>query len=107
MLDAVHENLPTPKDDNNRYTFGSIGDHNIVAVCLPAGITGTNSAATVAKDMLRSFPVKIGLMVGAGGEEWSRKTDIRLGDVVVSQPEGIHGGVVQWDFGKMGSGQGR
>jgi nucleoside phosphorylase len=30
-----------------------------------------------------------------------RSADIRLGDVVVSQPNGMHGGVVQWDFGKM------
>jgi nucleoside phosphorylase len=104
ILDAVHETLPTPKDDDNNYTFGSIGDHNIVAACLPAGIIGTNSAATVAKDMLRSFPIKMGFMVGVGGGVWSRKTDIRLGDVVVSQPEGVYGGVVQWDFGKMESG---
>jgi nucleoside phosphorylase len=104
MLDAVHENLPTPKDDDNSYIFGSLGDHYIVAACLPAGITGTNSAATVARDMLRSFPIKMRLMVGVGGGVWSRKTDIRLGDVVVSQPEGVHGRVVQWDFGKMESG---
>ena len=32
---------------------------------------------------------------------WSEKHDVRLGDVVVSQPEGQHGGVVQWDYGKM------
>lgn len=104
MLDDVHEALPTPKNDDNSYTFGRIGDHNIVAACLPAGMTGNNSAATVAKDMLRSFPIKIGLMVGVGGGVWSKKVDVRLGDVVVSQPEGIHGGVVQWDFGKMESG---
>jgi nucleoside phosphorylase len=101
MMDAVHETLPTSKDDDNSYTFGSIGDHNIVAACLPVGMIGTNSAATVAKDMMRSFPIKIGLMVGIGGGIWSKKVDIRLGDVVVSQPEGMHGGVVQWDFGKM------
>jgi nucleoside phosphorylase len=104
MLDAMHETLPTRKDDDNSSTFGSIGDHNIVATCLPAGTIGTNSAATVAKDMLRSFPIKIGLMIGVGGGVWSRKTNIRLCDVVVSQPEGVHGGVVQWDFGKMESG---
>jgi nucleoside phosphorylase len=104
MLDTVHETLPTPKDDDNNYTFGSMGDHNIVVACLPAGITGTNSAATVAKDMRRSFPIKMGLMVGVGGGVWSKKTDIRLGDVVVSHPEGAHGGVVQWDFGKMENG---
>jgi nucleoside phosphorylase len=98
MLDDVHEALLTPKNDDNSYTFGRIGDHNIVVACLPAGMTGNNSAATVAKDMLRSFPIKIGLMVGVGGGVWSKKVDVRLGDVVVSQPEGIHGGVVQWDF---------
>ncbi|KAH8722805.1 hypothetical protein GQ44DRAFT_657694 [Phaeosphaeriaceae sp. PMI808] len=103
MLDEVHEILPTPKNDENSYTFGRIGDHNIITSCLPAGMKGNNLAATVAKDMLRSFPIRIGLMVGVGGGVWSRKVDIRLGDVVVSQPEGIHGGVVQWDFGKMES----
>jgi nucleoside phosphorylase len=104
MLDEIHEAPPTPKDDENSYTFGRIGYHNIVAACLPAGITGNNSAATVAKDMLRSFPIKIGLMVGVGGGVWSQKMDIRLGDVVISQPEGSFGGVVQWDFGKMEAG---
>jgi nucleoside phosphorylase len=104
MLDDVHEALPIFEKDENSYTFGRIGDHNIVAACLPAGMTGNNSAATVAKDMLRSFPIKIGLMVGVGGGVWSKNVDVRLGDVVVSQPEGIHGGVVQWDFGKMENG---
>lgn len=104
MLDQVHEPLPPLKGDDNSYTLGQIGIHNIVVAALPAGMTGNNSAATVAKDMLRSFPIKIGLMVGIGGGVWSRKTDIRLGDVVVSQPEGTHGGVVQWDFGKTEKG---
>jgi nucleoside phosphorylase len=101
MLDEEHETLPTSKHDDNSYTFGRIGIHNVVTACLPAGLTGNNSAATVAKDMLRSFSIKIGLMVGIGGGVWSEKVDVRLGDVVVSQPEGEHGGVVQWDFGKM------
>lgn len=104
MLDEEHEPLPTPKSDDNSYTFGRIGEHNVVAACLPAGVMGNNSAATVAKDMLRTFPIKIGLMVGVGGGVWSNKVDVRLGDVVVSQPDGTHGGVVQWDFGKMETG---
>lgn len=37
-------------------------------------------------------------MVGVGGGVPS--TDVRLGDVVVSQPHKEHGGVVQYDFGK-------
>jgi hypothetical protein len=62
---------------------------------------GNGPAAIVAKDMQRSFPITFGLMVGVGGGVWSKKDDIRLGDVVVSQPTGAHGGFVQWDFGKM------
>jgi hypothetical protein len=54
--------------------------------------------------MERSFPIKFGLMVVIGGGAWSKKTDIRLGDVVISQPEGSHGGVVQWGFGRMENG---
>jgi nucleoside phosphorylase len=104
MLDDKHTPLPNVKGDDNSYTLGSIGIHNIAVACLPAGMTGNNSAATVAKDMLRSFPIKVGLMVGVGGGVWSKKVDMRLGDVVVSQPEGTHGGVVQWDFGKMEKG---
>ena len=43
-------------------------------------------------------------MVGVGGGVWGKKDDIRLGDVVVSQLTGIHGGVVQWDHGKVEQG---
>ncbi|TKA67719.1 hypothetical protein B0A55_08988 [Friedmanniomyces simplex] len=62
---------------------------------------GKTSAATVARDMMRSFPIRAGFMVGICGGVWSEKTDIRLGDVIVSQQDGMHGGVVQRDYGKM------
>ena len=39
-------------------------------------------------------------MVGIGGGVPSEENDIRLGDVVVSQPTSISGGVIQYDFGK-------
>jgi nucleoside phosphorylase len=104
MLDEKHPRLPNLKSDGNSYTLGRIGIHNVVVACLPTGMTGNNSAATVAKDMQRSFPIKIGLLVGVGGGVWSKKVDMRLGDVVVSQPDGTHGGVVQWDFGKTEKG---
>lgn len=51
--------------------------------------------------MTHSFLIKLGLMVGIGGGVPSQKTDIRLGDVVVSMPDGTHGGVIQYDLGKM------
>ncbi|KAK1657738.1 pfs domain-containing protein [Colletotrichum godetiae] len=87
--------------DNNSYVLGRIGSHNVVIAVLPDGEYGTTSAATVAKDMLHSFPnVRIGLMVGIGGGAPSPKHDIRLGGIVVSKPGGGHGGVFQYDFGK-------
>jgi nucleoside phosphorylase len=101
MLDEIHPKLKKEMGDHNEYTLGRIGLHDIVIACLPAGLMGNGPAAIVAKDMQRSFPVKFGLMVGVGGGVWSRRDDIRLGDVVVSLPSGTHGGVVQWDFGKM------
>ncbi|KAF6844297.1 pfs domain-containing protein [Colletotrichum musicola] len=87
--------------DNNSYVLGKIGNHNVVIAALPDGQYGTTSAATVARDMLHSFPnVRIGLMVGIGGGAPSQKHDIRLGDVVVSSPGNGNGGVFQYDFGK-------
>ncbi|KAK7954370.1 phosphorylase superfamily protein [Apiospora saccharicola] len=94
--------LPT---DSNLYSFGRIGVHNVVAACLPAGQMGTNSAATVANQMQQSFPsLRFGLLVGIGGgvPRLDDEIDIRLGDVVISQPTGQYGGVVQYDFGKTG-----
>ncbi|KAL3456154.1 nucleoside phosphorylase domain-containing protein [Aspergillus heterothallicus] len=82
------------------YTLGRVGDHNVVIACLPAGQMGTNSAAAAAAQMKSKFTaVRFGLMVGVGGGVPGR-ADVRLGDVVVSQPENGHGGVVQYDFGK-------
>ena len=101
FLDEEHKELPQDDDDNNLYTLGSIGKHNVVIACLPAGQTGTNSATTVAMQMKRTFhSIRFGLMVGIGGGVPSDKVDIRLGDVVVSQPFAEYGGVIQYDLGK-------
>jgi len=48
MLDEEHDDLPQDSDDANIYTLGRIGEHNVVIACLPAGQTGTNSAAAIA-----------------------------------------------------------
>lgn len=53
FLDEVHPRLPQPNSDHNVYTLGSIGGHNIVVVCLPAGVYGTTSA-TAAVAYLKS-----------------------------------------------------
>src|ERR1700728_3436724 len=100
MLDEHHDKLPQSSTDHNTYQLGRIGAHNVAIACLPAGSTGTTSAAVVASQMLSTFTsVRFGLMVGIGGGAPSPDRDIRLGDVIVSQPDGSSGGVVQYDFG--------
>ncbi|KAH6642103.1 hypothetical protein C7974DRAFT_384834 [Boeremia exigua] len=107
FLDEIHVGTPQylGKNDNNTYLLGDAEGHNVVVAALPAGMYGTNSAASVARDMLRSFEnVRIGLMVGIGGGAPSSEYNIHLGDVVVSVPQNIgHGGssgVLQYKFGK-------
>jgi nucleoside phosphorylase len=103
MLDEEHHDLErNPADnDENLYALGSIGGHNVAIVCLPAGRIGNNPAAAVSTQMRATFKaIRFGLMVGIGGGVPSADADIRLGDVVVSQPHEVHGGVVQYDVGK-------
>jgi len=107
FLDEMHERPGIlSRNDSNDYTLGEVAGHNVVVAVLPDGEYGTSSAASVAIDMLRSFPdIRIGLMVGIGGGAPSRKNDIRLGDIVVSTPRSDQGGVFQYDFGKTIQGQ--
>jgi nucleoside phosphorylase len=101
MLDERHEMLRQPATDDNNYTLGRIGQHNVVIACLPVGVTSVTSAARVAEHMRSTFiSLRFGLMVGIGGGVPSEQHDIRLGDVVVSKPGDTSGGVIQYDFGK-------
>ncbi|KAF7122777.1 hypothetical protein CNMCM5793_000887 [Aspergillus hiratsukae] len=101
MLDTQRPPLPKAPSDENSYIFGDIQGHNIVNVCLPLGICGTNSAAVSVAQMKTTFPsIRYALVVGIGGGAPSVEHDIRLGDVVVSKPTADHGGVIQYDYGK-------
>lgn len=101
MLDKIHPNLEQDPADDNNYILGQIQTHNVVIASLPMGSYGITPAATVAKDMLRTFKsIRFGLLVGVGGGAPSSSNDIRLGDVVVSRPDGTSGGVIQYDRGK-------
>lgn len=104
MLDESHPKLSQPSTDPNTYTLGKVCGHSVVIACLPSGVYGTTSAATVVAHMVSTFPrIQFGLMVGIGGGV-PVNIDIRLGDVVVSQPTGSYSGVVQYDYGKTVSG---
>ncbi|KAF5722082.1 hypothetical protein FMUND_3173 [Fusarium mundagurra] len=87
--------------DNNCYSFGRMGRHDVVVASLPRAEYGIAPAASVARDMLRTFPnIRVGLMVGIGGGAPSPEHDVRLGDVVVSVPSGDKGGVIHHNRGK-------
>ncbi|KAK6355008.1 hypothetical protein TWF696_004135 [Orbilia brochopaga] len=106
MLDDIHARLPTKPGDENTYCLGEVSGHNIVIACLPSGSYGSITAATVAAHMLSTFrAIRFGLMVGIGGGVPSPEADIRLGDVVVSKPQGGNSGVIFYDFGKILSGE--
>jgi nucleoside phosphorylase len=110
MLDEEHDKPPdftkSPKDPNS-YAWGRIGVHNIIVAVLPAGMSGQSAATVTATHMVTSFPhIRVGLMVGIGGgiPRPDDDIDIRLGDVVVSEPSGTSGGVAQYDAGKATKG---
>jgi len=101
MLDEKYHDSRIRRDsrDTNKYSFGRIGDHKIVLTGLVSA--GTNPALSAASHMYKAFPnLRFILMVGIGGGIPSPAADVRLGDVVVSMPDGAHGGVIQHDSGK-------
>ena len=113
MLDEEHA-APTGftrhQTDANVYIWGYMGEYNIVIASLAAGVYGTTLAATTASHLLASLPsIRVGLLVGIGGSiaRPDEGHDIRLGDIVVSQPDGTAGGVCQYDLVKAKSGDKR
>lgn len=95
MLDEIHNTPPAilrSASDKNSYTLGRIGPHSIVVASLPSGVYGETPAATVAAQMLASFPsIRVGVLVGVGGGIPGKSHDIRLVDIVASRPEGTFG----------------
>jgi nucleoside phosphorylase len=95
LLDKIHPPLPRLPRDQNSYIFGSIREHNIVIASLPTGAYSNTSATTVRIQLLSSFhAIRFGFIVGIGGGVPNSNADIRLGDIVVSQPTNTSGGVI-------------
>lgn len=104
MLDERYEDsdLVQSPHDTNKYILGQIAGHKVVLTCLISA--GTNHARSAAIHMEYTFVgLRFILMVGIGGgiPKSSTGNDVRLGDVVVSMPSGAHGGVIQFDSGKL------
>ncbi|KKA28389.1 hypothetical protein TD95_000185 [Thielaviopsis punctulata] len=88
--------------DNNDYTLARIGHHKVVIFCV--GECGTLLAATATEKVKHTFPnIEFYMLVGIAGGAPSKEHDIRLGDIVVSYPNGQSPGVIQYDLGKMES----
>ncbi|KAK6513205.1 SH3 and multiple ankyrin repeat domains protein 2 [Arthrobotrys conoides] len=101
MMDESHECIPLPLGDNNEYTLGRIGDHNVIVAGPAKGMQGKASISSVVARIPFTFRnVKFGLLVGiGGGVPRPEEEDVRLGDVVVGAPE-YGPAVIQYDLGK-------
>ncbi|KAB8278395.1 hypothetical protein BDV30DRAFT_222969 [Aspergillus minisclerotigenes] len=104
LLDEEHESLPPKPMDDNSYLLGRMNGHNVVIGDPGSGLYGPHNASHVATNMARTFPnIRFGLLVGVGGgapgtaDAENTWNNIRLGDVVVSNPKGSHGGVLHYD----------
>ncbi|KAI7974274.1 hypothetical protein EIK77_006679 [Talaromyces pinophilus] len=88
------------------YILGKLHGHHIVIACLPTGVYGTISAATVVSHLMSTFlQVRDSLMVGIRGGIPSSSNDIRLGDVVVSKPAGKYSKIIQYDYSQTVQGR--
>lgn len=77
MLDEEHLSLSQPNDNFNVYTLGSVNHHNVVVVCLPPGVYGSQSTAKTTSETLLLFPnISVFLLVGIAGGVPSSKHDV-------------------------------
>ncbi|KAF3920295.1 hypothetical protein AA313_de0209353 [Arthrobotrys entomopaga] len=102
MVDEFHQSIPLQMGDNNEYTLGRIGSHNVIIAGPAKGAQGKASISSVVTRIPLTFRnIRVGLLVGiGGGVPHPDDADVRLGDVVVGAPE-YGAAVVQYDLGKQ------
>ena len=97
FLDEEHEAQPITRHSTT-YLFGDIGCHAVVLACLPT--MGSIPTATCVAQLENGFPnLRFILLVGIGGGAPTEKQDVRLDDIVVSYPNKLGNGILQYDFG--------
>lgn len=100
-----HQPISLPEKPTFLYTYGEMNGHNVVMATAPATDMGITPAALVTSEMRTLHTrLKFCLLVGVGGAvPRPESRDVRLGDVVAGVPyrEAQHGGVIQYDFGKV------
>jgi nucleoside phosphorylase len=102
MLNEQREPIPMRVEDDNEYTLGKIGNHNVAIAGPPRGSQGKVAIENVVSRIRLAFKnIRVGLLVGIrGGAPHFLEHDVRLGDVVVGAPE-VGLTVVQYDLGKQ------
>lgn len=109
LFDEEHETPPDLRADDSCYRFGRVSGHNVIMAKLPEGIAGTSPATELATKIISSFPsLRFDLMVGIAGGAPTEKSDISLGDVVVSVPVSSQRapGLLNHQFGSSDQGTG-
>jgi nucleoside phosphorylase len=100
LFDEIYDQFSwkyqTAPGDDNTYTNGKMGPHNVVLCHLP-GIGKANSAAAAATIPVSYRNIKLALLVGICGAIpfLPGKAEVMLGDIVISNA------VVQYDFGRQ------
>ncbi|CAI7668347.1 unnamed protein product [Penicillium manginii] len=107
FLDEEYAPPPRQRRDETGYIVGRMGNHYVVIAFPLVPSTGSVAIAHTVVDLIRTFNnIRFGLMIGIGGGAPSATpstnplNDIHLGDVVVSQPNQAHGGLLQYDRGR-------
>ncbi|KAK6339194.1 SH3 and multiple ankyrin repeat domains protein 2 [Orbilia javanica] len=91
MLDEEHKSLQLDEDDENEYTLGRIGSHNVVVFGPARGEQGKVAISTVVNQIRLSFKnVRIGLLVGIGGGVPKSNHDVRLGTLSSAHRNMVH-----------------
>lgn len=98
FLDEEYTPPPRQPRDETGYIVGRMENHYVVIAFPLVLSTGSVAIAHTVVDLTRTFyNIRFGLMIGIGGGAPSAPhptnplNDIRLGDVVVSQPSELHG----------------
>ncbi|KAK2025463.1 hypothetical protein LX32DRAFT_499155, partial [Colletotrichum zoysiae] len=104
MMDQQLGGLPSHPSDFNRYAFGRIEGHYVVAAFSPVAERGTSPAAVAARYMGLSFPsIRLAISIGihCGVPRPVNGIDIRLDDVVIGYSPDRHDEMVQFGLGKV------
>jgi hypothetical protein len=72
-------------NNNNNYTLGKIGKHNVIIAILPTSKYSITSAVTIVRDVLYSFlNIYFKLIVSISGNILSTKYNICLRDIIIN-----------------------